>query len=272
MKAASARLPSSPRPDVRSWRRPVRSNILIYLLSFVLLVLGWQFVASRFFSPLFFPTPLVVGRAAVRMISNGTILTHIAISMQRILVGFFIGSALGAPVGLLAGTFKPIKAFVDPYINFFRYVPSIAWLTPAIIWFGIGETSKIFIIVYTTIFIVTINTAIGVSNISANKIWAARSLGANQRQVFFYVILPATVPFILSGMRLAMGNSFTTVVAAEMIGADQGLGFLIWNSRIWMATDIIFLTIVVLGTLGFATDHLFRVMIRQFAHRYGPAE
>jgi len=271
MKVVSAGLGGKQQIQGLPWRRPLGGH-WISVLSIVLLLLFWQVVASRFFSPLFFPTPMIVARRAVVMVMDGTIFGNIAVSLQRILAGFIIGSALGAPIGLLIGTYRRVKAFVDPYINFFRYVPSIAWLTPAIIWLGIGETSKVFIIVYTTIFIVTINAAIGVSNVSMNKVRAGRSLGANQAQVFFHVILPATVPFILSGMRLAMGNSFTTVVAAEMIGADRGLGFLIWNSRIWMATDTIFLTIVVLGVLGFSTDWLFRYMIKRFAHRYGPVE
>jgi NitT/TauT family transport system permease protein len=103
------------------------------------------------------------------------------------------------------GSFKPVRMFFDPYIQFFRFIPSIAWLTPAVIWFGIGETPKVLIIVYTTIFIVIINTIVGVSNVSENKIWAGRCLGANGRQIFLFVILPATLPFILTGMRLAMG-------------------------------------------------------------------
>ena len=101
---------------------------------------------------------------------------------------------------------------------------------------------------------------------------SGRCLGANGRQIFFHVTLPATLPFILTGMRLAMGNSFATVVAAEMIAADQGIGFLIFNSRLWMATDIIFLAIVLLGVLGFTTDRIFRIMIRRFARQYGPIE
>jgi len=157
----------------------------------------------------------------------------------------------------------------DPYIQFFRFIPSIAWLTPAVIWFGIGEMSKVIIILYTTVFIVVINTAVGVASIPPNKIWAARMLGANARQVFFLVIVPATMPYILTGMMLAMGSSFTAVVAAEMVGAEEGLGYLISNSRLWMDTRAIFLAILVVGFLGFAIDLLFRRLIRRFAGRYG---
>ena len=137
-------------------------------------------------------------------------------------------------------------------MQFFRFVPSLAWLTPVVIWFGIGETSKVLIIVYTTMFIVLINTMVGVSHIAPNKLRAAACLGATPFKTFIFVTLPATLPFILTGMRLAMGNSFATVVAAEMIAADSGLGYLIFNSRLWMATDKIFIGIVCLGALGLA--------------------
>ena len=128
------------------------------------------------------------------------------------------------------------------------------------------------IIIYTTVFIVTVNTVVGVSNVSPNKIWAALTLGASGRQVFFYVVLPASFPFILTGMRLAMGNSFTAVVSAEMLASDQGLGYLIFNSRLWMATDTIFVAILLLGFLGLGTDLLFRALIRRFAGQFGTIE
>src|SRR5215831_20244192 len=108
------------------------------------------------------------------MLESGELFEHISISLQRILAGFLIGSAIAAPVGLLMGSIPIVRAIFDPYVQFFRFVPSLAWLTPAVIWFGIGETPKVLIIVYTTIFIVIINTIVGVSNVSENKIWAGR--------------------------------------------------------------------------------------------------
>jgi len=256
----------------RAARRPFLDSNWIYLISIASMLVIWQLVASLFFRPEFFPTPLIVVRKGWELVSDGSIWGHIGVSLARIMSGFVIGSLIAAPIGLLMGSFKPIRTFFDPYTQFFRFIPSIAWLTPAVIWFGIGETPKVLIIVYTTIFIVIINTIVGVSNVSENKIWAGRCLGASGRQLFFHVTLPATLPFILTGMRLAMGNSLATVVAAEMIAADQGIGFLIFNSRLWMATDIIFLAIVLLGVLGFTTDRTFRILISRFARQYGPIE
>jgi ABC-type nitrate/sulfonate/bicarbonate transport system permease component len=206
------------------------------------------------------------------LVANGELFVHTWASLSRIMLGFLIGSLIGAPVGLLMGSIRVLRNFLDPYVQFLRFIPSIAWLTPAVIWFGIGEMSKVMIIIYTTIFTVVINTAVGVANVSQNKIWGARMLGANSFQVFYLVTIPATIPYILTGMMLGMTGSFTAVVAAEMIGADAGLGYLIFDSRLWMDTRAIFVAILVLGFLGFAIDLLFRHLIRRFAGRYGVLE
>src|SRR5712671_5969027 len=238
----------------------VKRDHLIYVASIIGLIVLWHLVATTFFKPQFFPPPLLVLSTGREMLESGELMEHISLSLQRILSGFLIGSI---PV---------VRAIFDPYVQFFRFVPSLAWLTPVVIWFGIGETSKVLIIVYTTIFIVLINTMVGVSHIAPNKLRAAACLGATPLKAFIFVTLPATLPFILTGMRLAMGNSFATVVSAEMIAADSGLGYLIFNSRLWMATDKIFIGIVCLGALGLTTDRFFRYLIVRFAHQYGPIE
>jgi ABC-type nitrate/sulfonate/bicarbonate transport system permease component len=250
----------------------VKGEHLIYIASILGMVVVWHVVATTFFKPQFFPPPLLVLSTGVEMVESGELFEHIGISLQRILTGFLIGSAIAAPVGLVMGSVPIVRAVFDPYVQFFRFVPSLAWLTPVVLWFGIGETSKVLIIVYTTMFIVLINTMVGVSHIAPNKLRAAACLGATPLKAFVHVTLPATLPFILTGMRLAMGNSFATVVAAEMIAADSGLGYLIFNSRLWMATDKIFIGIVCLGILGLITDRFFRFLVVRFAHQYGPIE
>jgi NitT/TauT family transport system permease protein len=270
-----ARQDRSTEPLSASRRVPlgwVKRDHLIYVASIAGLVLIWHAISTAFFKPQFFPPPLVVLETGREMLASGELMEHVSISLQRILAGFVIGSAIAAPAGLLMGSIPIVRAIFDPYVQFFRFVPSLAWLTPVVIWFGIGETPKVLIIVYTTIFIVLINTMVGVSHIAPNKLRAAACLGATPLKAFIYVTLPATLPFILTGMRLAMGNSFATVISAEMIAADSGLGYLIFNSRLWMATDKIFIGIVCLGALGLATDRFFRYLIVRFAHQYGPIE
>jgi ABC-type nitrate/sulfonate/bicarbonate transport system permease component len=250
----------------------LKGEHLLYIASIAGMIALWHVVATSFFKPQFFPGPAVVFATGVEMVQSHELFEHIGISLQRILTGFLVGSAIAAPIGLLMGSIRKVRVIFDPYTQFFRFVPSIAWLTPVVLWFGVGELSKVLIIVYTTTFIVLINTMVGVANIAPNKLRAAACLGATPVKTFFHVTLPATLPFILTGMRLAMGNSFATVVAAEMIAADSGLGYLIFNSRLWMATDRIFIGIVCLGTLGLITDRFFRYLIVRFARQYGPIE
>ncbi len=242
-----------------------------YALGFASLFVLWHLASIYLVSSVLFPPPAIVFRKAAILVRNGVLLEHLWASVQRILVGFIAGSLLGIPIGLAMGSFRPLRQVLEPYTEFLRFIPSVAMITVAVIWFGIGEASKIFLIIYTTIFIVILNTAAGVSAIANNKIRAAQALGATRGQIFFHVALPATVPHILTGMRLAMANSFTTIVAAELIAANEGLGKMLWDGRMFMLVDDIFVSLVSLGLLGFAVDRMFRWSIYTFAGKYSPA-
>jgi len=245
-------------------------NLLPNILGFVSLFLIWHLASVYVVQSLLFPSPLVVIQKAWSLALSGVLFENVGYSLRRILIGFFMGSAIAIPLGLIIGSFSLARKFLEPWTEFLRFIPSVAMITIAVIWFGIGEQSKIFLIIYSTIFIVILNTAAGVSAITPNKIRAALVLGASQRQVFFNVSLPATVPYILTGMRLAMANSFTTIVAAEMIAANEGIGVMLWNGRMYMLIDEIFVALLCLGLLGFGADRLFRWVIFRFAGRYSP--
>lgn len=242
-----------------------------YVFSFFTLFALWHIMATYIFPSVLFSPPLAVFAKAIELTASGVLVKDIVVSMQRILLGFAIGSALGFPIGLLMGNIRFIGRLFEPYTEFFRFVPAIALLTLAVIWFGIGETSKVFLIVYATIFIVVLNTMAGVLSVPVNKVRAAQCLGASRRQIFVYVSFPATVPFILTGMRIAMGNAFMTMVSAEMLGANAGIGQMMWTARMYMQVDELFVGLLVLGLLGFATDRVFRFLIRRFADKYSPA-
>lgn len=252
---------------------PIAARLSVYLtyaLSIIALLFVWHVVATYVFPSILFPAPVAVLQKLIELVRTQVLLEHVSISLQRILLGFLLGSLVGVPIGLLMGNSRLVRRFLDPYIEFFRFIPPIAFLTPAVIWFGIGEYSKVFLIIYTTVFIVILNTTVGVLRIPENKIRAARCLGASRKQIFVHVSIPATVPFVLTGMRLAMGNSFGTIVAAEMLGASAGIGTLIWTSRMFMLVEDMFVGLVTLGLLGFATDRLFRWLIFRFARKYSP--
>ena len=239
-----------------------------YVIGFCSLFLVWHVVATYVVASVLFPPPLAVLVRGVAMLRDGSLEENIGVSMQRIVIGFFAGSLLGVPIGLLIGSFPLARKLLEPWTEFLRFIPSVAMITIAVIWFGIGESSKVFLIIWTTIFIVILNTAAGVGAIAPNKIRAAEALGATRAQVFFLVALPATVPYILTGMRIAMANSFTTIVAAEMVAANAGLGVMLWEGRMYMQIDDIFVALVSLCVLGFAADRLFRFGVARFAGRY----
>ncbi|MFG1677922.1 ABC transporter permease [Micromonospora sp. NPDC049282] len=238
-----------------------------FLISIVLGLVVWQFFAW-YMGPSLVSSPATTWRAAVELARDGTLLESCLVSLQRIMIGWGAGILLGAPLGILMARVSLIRNLLDPYIEFFRFIPPIAFVTLAIAWFGIGETSKVILIFYTSVFIITINTIAGVLSINESKLLAATSLGASRRQVFTAVVLPATVPHLVTGARLALGNSFLTIVSAEIVAAQTGLGSLIWNSRNFGRIDWIFVGIIALGILGYLCDRAIRVLGRTVLARY----
>lgn len=242
-------------------------RIAIPLVSILAGLVLWH-LAAQLTSPLFLPSPATVWQAAVEMALDGSLFASIAASAWRIFAGWAVGVALGVPLGLFMGRFAVVRLLADPYIEFFRFIPPIAFVTLAVIWLGPGEITKIALIFYTTIFIVTLNTIAGVEAVNPLRLQAARSLGASKLQEMNTIILPSTVPFMVTGARIAMGNSFLTVVSAEIVSAQQGLGATIWTARNFGRTDWVFVGIIALGLLGFVFDRLFRVISKRLLKRY----
>lgn len=240
------------------------------LLSVALGLGAWQ-IASGFFSPLFLPSPWAVCKATAELWADGSLWTSIVASSRRILIGWGIGVALGAPIGVLMGHFSLVRRLLDPYIEFFRFIPPIAFVTLAVIWLGPGEMSKVALILYTSIFIVTINTIAGVLAVDPLRLRAAQALGATPFQTLVSVVVPSTVPYMFTGARLAMGNSFLTIVSAEIVAAQEGLGSMIWTSRNYGRTEWVFVGIIALGILGLLFDRVLRLVGRRALKRYRAA-
>jgi NitT/TauT family transport system permease protein len=241
---------------------------LAFLASLVCGLVIWSALAWWVGKPAFLPSPRATLNGAIELLENGQLLASIAVTFTRVVIGFSIGTCIGIPLGLFMGASRIVRAIVDPYVEFFRFIPPIAFVTLAVIWFGLGETSKIVLIVYTTIFMVAINTMIGVLGIDPDKRFAALCLGASERQLFVHVTIPAVVPNIITGMKIAMGNSFMTVVSAEMVAAKTGIGFLIFNSRLFLLTEWTFVGIIALGLMGFVSDRALRIVANRLLQRY----
>lgn len=230
-------------------------------------LLTWQLL-SQIYDPQLLPSPAMVVSAAWELIDNGLLKDDISISLQRVYKGWFLGSVIAIPIGLLAGMSKYARAAIDPFIHFFRFIPALALTSLFILWFGIGEVSKVNLIAYAVAFVVLVSVAAGASAINPDKILGARTLGANKIDLFFKVILPGTFPSIYTGMRLGLANAFLVLVAAEAIAAQSGIGFLIWNARTFFRTDYMFVGIIAFGIIGFVSDRLWRLLGRTVLSRF----
>lgn len=245
------------------WKRILASGVITWIG--VLLI--WS-IAAAFSDPQFLPSPLLTLQGAVELASDGSLFIYMLYSFVRVIIGWTLGNLVAIPLGLLLGSNKTIRTLIEPIINFVRFIPPLAFITLFMLWFGIGEQSKIFLIMYATFFVVTINTLTGVLSISQDKIRSAQSMGASKWQTLQYVIVPASIPYIFTGAKLAMGSSFMAIVGAEMVAANEGIGFMIWNARLYFHTDWIFVGLVVLGLMGFLMDRLFTLFGRKFLKRY----
>ena len=243
-------------------------GILLSAASLVLAFLIWQLLSTFIFNPFLIPPPLEVIRTAIPMIMSGEIFADVSISMSRILVGFFSGSLIGVIFGVLLVRIRVLYELLDPIMELLRYLSPTAMIPIAVIWFGIGEMSKYFLIFWGTFFIVLINTTAGVWRAPITRQRAAECLGANRLQIFLMVVIPSAVPYIVTGMRVAMASSFMSIIPAEILAADSGIGYLLQKSSMLLQTNRIFVALLTICILGFAVDRLFRFFVQRVLARY----
>jgi NitT/TauT family transport system permease protein len=255
----------SPRPS--SWL--VRHSLVALSLGSVVVVIGaWQLASTYLISPFFLPSPSSIVQAFQHLLANGQLEQDTGISLFRILSGWLLGSLVGAPVGFLLGTSRVAKAVLDPFVHFLRFIPALALVSLFMVWFGVGEESKILLIMYAVAFLVTVTTATGVAAISDDKVAAAKCLGSSGLALFWRVRVPAAMPHVYTAMRLGMANAFLVIIAVEIIAANSGLGYLIWTARLYFQISWMFVGVVTLGILGVVTDRLWRLLGRTLLRRY----
>ncbi|MBL8384749.1 MAG: ABC transporter permease [Burkholderiales bacterium] len=229
----------------------------------MLLILLWYAVAySGLVNPSLMPTPHQV---ALRMheLLGGRLPRDIWMSTQRVFLGVALGILLAVPVGFLLGWYREVRRFVDPLINFFRALPPIALIPLVVIYFGIGEPAKVIILFYAAFFAGVIVMYEGIAQISPIFVRVARTLGATDMEIFRKVIVPLTVPHILTALRVALGVAWATLVASELIAAQQGLGALIQNAGSFFQLDIIYVGIICIGFIALAMDLALRTASRR---------
>lgn len=251
----------------RMARSPM-SGFWVSTISVALGLIVWEIAARYFIDPFFLPPVSSIFTGAVELLQRGLLINHIAISLYRIMSGFLLGSLVAIPVGLLIGSNLVTRQILDPYIHFLRFIPALALTTLFLVWFGVGEMSKILLVMYSTGFVVVMSTATGVVTTHPNKALAAQTLGASRWQIFWLVTVPAAVPSMYVGMRIALAGSFLVIVAVEMLAAESGLGYLIWTSKLYFRIDWMFVGIFLLGFFGLVADHLWKLVGKHVFARY----
>lgn len=202
------------------------------------------------------PTPPQVIDSGHQLIANGELLSNVEASLLRVLVGFVLGVIVAIPIGFLIGWYRIARGLIDPWIQFFRTIPPLALTPMVIIFFGIGETAKVFLIFLASFLATVIATFQGVRSVDATLIKAAWVLGAKDWAVFRRVVVPAALPSVFTGARIGLGSSWATLVAAELIAASSGLGHLMEVSSQYYETGNIMVAIICIGVLGFVMDRL----------------
>lgn len=239
------------------------------LLVAVVFVGGWHAAVAWSGSEIF-PTPLQVVGGLIELAQKGVLLRYVVASLFRVSCGFLLGILVGVPFGLIIGWFARAYAAFNPMIQVFRPISPIAWIPVAILWFGVSDLAPIFLIFLASVFPIATSVAAAVQNIQLVHLRAARNFGLSGFALFRQVVLPAAVPQILTGLRIALGVAWLVVVAAEMIAVNSGLGYLIIDARnAGKRYDLVVAGMVLIGLIGLGLDTLVRRMERLDVVRWG---
>ncbi len=252
-----------PAPSPTAWQRVQRGWVrattawpaLRSILPFVPLVAAWWITAAlEVFPKAFFPGPVEVAKSFVELVRKGILPEYLADSVGRLAVGAAVGIAIAIPLGVLIGTSRRAHAALWPVLLFFQAVGDIAWLPILLIWFGFGLTTMTFVIVYTVLFPVVLNTVLGIRSVPTDLVRAARSLGASRLRIVWEVLLPGALPNVMTGLRNGLGYGWRALIAAEIIVGTSGIGFLMFDARRAGSVVEIMLGMVLLGALWYVVD------------------
>ncbi|TXK84740.1 ABC transporter permease [Paenibacillus sp. N3.4] len=237
------------------------NDLIIGSILPVLLLIMWQVLGDLgLFSSSFLPTPLRIAAEFKTLIVSGELTQHLAISLQRAAIGFLIGGALGLFFGFLVGFLQRLEILFDPSVQMLRMIPHLAVAPLIILWFGFGETSKIFIIANGAFFPMYINTFLGIRGVDHKLFEVAQVLNFNKTQQIFRLILPASLPGILLGLRLSVAISWLGLVVAELIGSQEGIGFLINYGKQHSSAELIFVGVIIFALIGKLVDSCVRLL------------
>lgn len=262
-------------PDLRMTARSRHVPNLVYsVVAIAGLGLAWVATTETgLVGPSYLPSPSALAAEFAALLQNGyqgiPLSTHIGISLMRTLVGFTTGVAVGVPLGLLTGYSRRFGAMVSPIMAFVRPIPPIAFIPMAVLYFGLGELGKVVLIFFTSFNYVHVNAHAGAANIPIAYKRAAQSLGLTRWQTFYRVVLPGAIPQIFTGLKVAMALSWAVVVAAELTGAQAGLGYMISDAALLFRIPVVFIGVALIGAIGLALNLMLNLVEDKVVHWKG---
>lgn len=231
-------------------------------------IAAWALVAFMIDAPLMLPSPQAVARNAWALGESGDLAAHVVASLSRLVVGLIIGVPLGAVLGCAMGWSPAIDALLSPYVRFFNSIPALSLVPFSLLWFGVTEVSRYVLLVYTIGLTVLLSARQGVFSVPAIRIKAAATLGVTGAAALFRIVIPSCFPAILAGIRTAIGLGVMVIVAAEMLGAESGLGYLVMQARSQFNVANVFVGVIGLGLLSLALDRLFSLTVETMLPRW----
>lgn len=242
---------------------------------FVMLAVWYLVTNVGSVSSVILPKPQDVWASFVDLCVKGygtnkdTLFVHLFASFERLLIAYVLSVVTAVPLGLLAGYFPRVSSIITPFVEFYRPIPPLAYYTLLVLWFGINEESKIILLFLAGFAPIFISCVSGVKRISADYLNASYMLGANKRQTFLNVILPASLPDIFTGLRTAIGFEYTTLVAAEMVAARQGIGWMVLDASNWLKSDVVFVGVIIMGLTGILLSVIVLLLEKRIVHWAG---
>jgi NitT/TauT family transport system permease protein len=229
------------------------------ILFFVLFFAAWGYATlGGYVSKTFLASPLTMVEEGWLLLTRHGFLADIAITIWRVVGGFALAALVAVPIGVLMGAYKPIEAFLEPFVSFARYLPASAFIPLLILWAGLGELQKLLVIFIGSVFQIVLMVAVVVSGVRRDLVEAAMTLGAHDRGILVRVLIPASAPDIAECLRLVLGWAWTYVIVAELIGSSSGIGHMIIDSQALLATGQIIFGIIVIGIIGLISDAVFK--------------
>lgn len=248
----------------------VNKNIFKKLILFFIIILIWCCGSIlKLWNPFLIPPPSKVIDTFFTLVMNGKLLHHLFTSFFRVIFGFFIAFSLAVPLAMIFGIFQKIYIYFDGALEFLRHTPPLSLMPLIILWFGIGETSKVIIIVLASFFPLFLNTLKGLNSCDKKLIEVGQVFGLDRWQILKKIIIPNAIPDILLGIKLAIGYSWRAIIGAEMIAASSGLGYLILDGQILSRIDIVIIGILSIGIFGTLTDSILAKVIDRFLAKRG---